>query len=195
MIYFLHGVEILLLAYLIWKVKNLSTNPQVVAILTALAAVQASQNLVNQEINSLKDTVDQLARKFASGQPLSAQDLATILTSVNKLAAGADAQTAALKTVQTDAASPTSVGNPTSITVTPNPIELSLANQPTQQVAVLDSLQDDSTEDSTYTTDDPTIATVSSPGGLLTGVALGSTNLQTTDAFGNKSTTPVVVSA
>lgn len=83
-----------------------------------------------------------------------------------------------------------------SIAITPSPITLAVAA--TQQLAVTGTYSDNSTQTltstSTFSSDAPSIATVTSPGGLVTGVALGSA--QVTATVGGKTrTVAVTVSA
>lgn len=84
---------------------------------------------------------------------------------------------------------------PTAITVSPNPIALDLNGAASQQLSVVDSDSDDVSADPTtqYVSDTPAAATVSSPGGLVTGVAVGAFKVTVTDEFGNTETVPGTV--
>lgn len=83
---------------------------------------------------------------------------------------------------------------PTSIVATPNPIALDLNGAPTQQLSVIDSDSDDISADpsTVYSSDTPGVATVNATGSV-TGVSVGSFNINITDEFNNTTTVPGTV--
>jgi len=151
------------------------------AVANATAAIQAATKNILLAVRELKNPTTPTGEIGGLATSIETQAKA-----INQLATQLNTTTATLGS----ATGPV----PTSITVKPNPISLDLNGAAVQQLDVVDSDNDDITADpnTQYISDTPANATVSA-GGLVTGVAVGSGNINVVDEFGNKATVPFTV--
>ena len=82
----------------------------------------------------------------------------------------------------------------TGITVSPSILTLDLSNDETEQLTVVDNLGHNRTAAATFTSDDEAVATVTSPGGVVSPVAAGTATITATYS-GHNDTTDVTVIA